>query len=58
MTTPGDLDDDDSLDGCELDFAEDPTDDEAVELYPLFARALDPHDPKTIADVEAEWGVE
>jgi hypothetical protein len=53
MTTP----DDDQLDGCDLDFAEDPTSDDAVELYPLFARALDPNDPKTVADVEREWGV-
>ena len=49
--------DNDYLDGCGIDFTEDPTDDEAVELYPLFARALDPNDPKTIEDVEREWGV-
>jgi hypothetical protein len=53
----GDLMDPDDLDGCDLDFDENPTPDDAVELYPLFARALDPNDPKTIADVEREWGV-
>jgi len=50
-------DDDSFLDGCELDFAEDPTTNVEVELYPLFARALDPNDDKTVEDVEREWGV-
>lgn len=45
----------DLLDGCSLDFTEDPTDDETVELMPLFARALDPDDPATVEEVAAEW---
>lgn len=49
-------DDDDFLDGCELDFAADgATTDEEVELLPLFAEALDPNDPKTVEQAEAEW---
>ena len=47
--------DDDFMDGCELDFAEDPTDDETVELMPLFAEALDPSTDVTVEQAEAEW---
>lgn len=34
---------------------EEPISDENVDLFVLFAEALDPNDPKTVADVEAEW---
>jgi hypothetical protein len=47
--------DDDLLDGCELDFTEDPTDDMTVELMPLFADALDPDTPKTVEEAKGEW---
>lgn len=29
--------------------------DEDLELYPLFAEALDPNSPKTVEEAEAEW---
>lgn len=34
--TPVDSPDDDNLDGCDLDFAADPDDDETAALRPLF----------------------
>ena len=34
---------------------EDPVSDDDSDLFVLFAEALDPNDPKTVADVEAEW---
>lgn len=52
---PDEVPDDNLLDGCELDFTIDSTPDEEVELVTLFAEALDPNNPKTIAEVEAEW---
>lgn len=36
-----DIEDDDLLDGCALDFSEDPDDDETAELRPLFPQGLD-----------------
>lgn len=48
---------DDELDGCDLDFTVGPIPDEESDLFVIFAEALDPANPKTIADVEAEWGV-
>ena len=47
--------DDEFLDGCDLDFTVDPTPDDEADLFVLFAEALDPNNPKTIADVEREW---
>lgn len=44
------------LDGCEIDFTEDPLSDEESELFVLFAEAFDTESPKSIADIEAEWG--
>lgn len=41
------MDDDDFLDGCELDFADDPDDPETADLRPLFPDG----DPST----ENEW---
>lgn len=34
-------DEDDMLDGCELDFTDDPDDDETAQLRPLFPEGLD-----------------
>lgn len=53
-------DDDDFLSGCDIlaaipNDSDEYMDDEAAELFPLFARALDPNDDKSIEDVEAEW---
>lgn len=48
-------DDDDFLDGCDIDMSEDDTSEEEVELMPLFAEALDPENPKTVEEAEAEW---
>ena len=48
----------DELDGCaylERDFWE-PMPDDHVEVFPLFAEALDPDSPVTVADVERVWG--
>lgn len=44
-----------SVDGCDIDFTEDPTSDEDVALFPLFADALDPATPKTVDEARAEW---
>lgn len=33
----------------------DPISEDDVDLFVLFAEALDPNNPKTVADVEAEW---
>lgn len=48
--------DDDTLDGCEIDFTQErqATDDE-VELWPLFAEALDPNSPVTVEQAQADW---
>lgn len=40
---------DDELDGCDLDFNEDPDDDETAALRPLFPQGLDS------AETEADW---
>lgn len=47
--------DDNLLDGCDEDFTVDPTPDDESDLFVLFAEALDPNNPKTVEDVEAEW---
>lgn len=47
--------DDDFLDGCDIDMSEDNTTDEEVALFPLFAEALDPNNPKTVEEAESEW---
>ena len=48
--------DDDTIDGCELDFTEDEqADDETVELMPLFADALDPDTPSTVEEAAKFW---
>jgi hypothetical protein len=47
--------DDDLLDGCDLDFTEDPTPDGEADLFVLFAEALDPATDKTVEQAEAEW---
>jgi len=47
--------DDDLLDGCDLDFTEDPTPDDESDLFVLFAEALDPATPKTLQEAEVEW---
>ena len=55
MTEREDLDPDDLIDGCDIDFTVDPTPDDEVELFPLFAEALDPSTPKTVEEAEADW---
>lgn len=52
MQPPTDADD--SIDGCDLDFAAAATDDDP-ELLALFAEALDPASPKTVEQAAAEW---
>lgn len=47
--------DDAELDGCDLDYAEDPTPDHELELFQLFAEALDPATEKTVDEAAAEW---
>lgn len=47
--------DDDTLDGCDLDFTIDPTPDDEADLFVLFAEALDPASTKSIAEAKAEW---
>lgn len=48
--------DDDTVDGCDIDFKEDEqADDETVELMPLFAEAVDPDNPKTVEEAAEEW---
>jgi hypothetical protein len=44
-------------DGCDVDTTADPLPDEHVDLFVLFAEALDPANPITIEDVEETWGV-
>jgi hypothetical protein len=46
---------DNFLDGCDLDFVKAQLTDEEQELFPLFAEALDPNNPKTVEEAEAEW---
>ncbi len=45
------------LDGCDIDFTVEPTPDEEVDLFVLFAEALDPASSVTVQEVEATWGV-
>lgn len=48
--------DDDALDGCSLDFKEEEqTADDAVEVMPLFADALDPNTPSTLEEAVEFW---
>lgn len=48
--------DDDFLDGCDIDLTEGShLSDEDLELYPLFAEALDPNNPKTVEEAKNEW---
>jgi hypothetical protein len=52
MTEP----DDAFIDGCgDLLGGADPLPDENGDLFVLFAEALDPASPKTVAEVESEW---
>lgn len=46
---------DDTRDGCDLDFAEQPTSNTEADLFPLFAEALDPASPKTVDEEAARW---
>ena len=48
-------DDDDFMEGCDLDFTQEVTADEESGLFVLFAEALDPGDPKSVEEAEAEW---
>jgi hypothetical protein len=45
--------DDDLLDGCDIYFESLPEDEQ--DLFVLFAEALDPENPKTVEEAEAEW---
>lgn len=49
----------DDLDGCDDEHGllggEPPMPDDHVEVFPLFAEALDPDSPVTVEQVEAEW---
>lgn len=47
--------DDDLLDGCDLDFTEDPLPVDEEDLFVLFAEALDPATDKTVEQARAEW---
>jgi hypothetical protein len=48
--------DDDCRDGCDIDFTqEEQLDDEELELFSLFADALDPNTGKTVEEAKAEW---
>lgn len=50
--------DDAYLDGCNDDGIlgdEPPLVDDETDLFVLFAEALDPDNPKTVAEAEAEW---
>lgn len=49
------VEDDDLLDGCDVDFTEDELDPEEQDLFVLFADALDPNTESTIKQREAEW---
>jgi hypothetical protein len=49
------FEDDDFLDGCSLDFTEEPTPDDEVELTALFAEAINPNNPKTVEEQRDEW---
>jgi hypothetical protein len=50
---------DDDLDGCDDEHGllgeVEPMPDDHVEVFPLFAEALDPESPVTVADVERQW---
>lgn len=50
-----DVPDDAHLDGCDIDLTLDPVPDEEVELFALFAEALDPDTDKTVEEAKAEW---
>ncbi len=47
---------DDLLDGCDLDFTEDPDDDETAELRDLFPSGLDTPDLESLAATYRELG--
>lgn len=47
--------DDEFVDGCDLDFRQDILDDAESDLFVLFADALDPATPHTVAETAAEW---
>jgi hypothetical protein len=47
--------DDDLLDGCDVDFETEALPDDEQDLFVLFAEALDPENPKTVEQAEAEW---
>ncbi len=49
------IDDDDLLDGCDVDFTEEELPEEESDLFVLFADALDPNTPSTIEQRETEW---
>lgn len=46
---------DSDLDGCDIDFREDPLPDDESDLFVLFADALDPNTDKTVEEAKAEW---
>ncbi len=50
-----DADHDDFVDGCDLDFRQDVLDDAEADLFVLFADALDPNSPQTVAESAAQW---
>jgi len=55
---PTDEPDDARADACGGDgimAGEEPLPDEHVDLFVLFAEALDPNHPKTVEEAEAEW---
>lgn len=49
----------DDLDACDQNWNDLPDEevlhDDELELFPLFAEALDPNSPKTVEQVKAEW---
>lgn len=47
--------DDDLLDGCDVDFTEDELAHEEQDLFVLFADALDPNTESTVKQRETEW---
>jgi hypothetical protein len=56
MIDPMDELDDDLLDHPDDLLGDtDPLSEEEGELFPLFAEALDPNNPKTIEEAKAEW---
>ncbi len=47
--------DDAFLDGCDLDFTVNPTNDKEADLFVLFAEGLDSNNPKSVDEAKAEW---